>query len=399
MYDVIVIGAGIVGSYTAHELARLGYSVCVLEKQPRPGHKTSCTGIVSRACLEMLPAGPGIIQWEAHSAKIFSPAGKYIRVERDSTQAYILDRAALDRLMAKQAKAKGAEFHFSTTVSGARTDGNCVQVQATRHGEPGGFTARAAVIASGSAAGITRSAGLGQVHEYAQGAQAQAERKNVAEVEVYSGAGTAPGFFAWLVPSSQAHVKVGLLCRGNPKPYITALLERLAQQGKINQAVHDISYGTIPLKPISRTYTDRLLVVGDAAGQAKPTTGGGIYFGLLCARLAVQTLDESLKINDLSKRRLALYQRRWHKVLKNELAIDYWAHRFYQELDDKQIEHIFKIIERHGIHESLLASPDITFDWHSLVILDAIKHRSLQRSLEKLKAAPFRLFDGRTRSN
>jgi len=396
MYDVVIIGAGIVGSYTAHELARLGYSVCVLEKQQQPGHKTSCTGIVSRECLEMLPAGPSIIQWEAHSAKIFSPAGKYIRVERDATQAYILDRAALDRLMAKQAKEKGAEFHFSTTVSGTRTDGNCVQVQATRHGEPTGFAARVAVIASGSAAGITRSAGLGQVHEYAQGAQTRAERKNVDEVEVYSGTGTAPGFFAWLVPSGQAHAKVGLLCRGNPKPYITALLERLAQQGKINQAAHDISYGTIPLKPISRTYTDRLVVVGDAAGQVKPTTGGGIYFGLLCACLAVQTLDESLKINDLSKRRLALYQRRWHKVLKNELAIDYWAHRFYQELDDRQIEHIFKIIERHGIHESLLASPDITFDWHSKVILDAVKHRSLQRSLEKLKIASLRGFNIRS---
>ena len=71
-------------------------------------------------------------------------------------------------------------------------------------------------------------------------------------------------------------------------------------------------------------------------------------------------------------------------MLKRELAIDYWAHKFYRKLNDRQIEHIFDIIEHHGIHESLLASPDITFDWHSNVILDAIKHRSLDKSLGKL---------------
>ena len=109
------------------------------------------------------------------------------------------------------------------------------------------------------------------------------------------------------------------------------------------------------------------------------------------------TLDECLKKGDLSSNRLLLYQKRWHKILKRELRIDYWAHRFYQGLDDKQIEHIFNIIVKHGIHESLLTSPDITFDWHSLVILDAIRHRSLQRSLEKLKAAPLRLLGTRIR--
>ena len=75
-------------------------------------------------------------------------------------------------------------------------------------------------------------------------------------------------------------------------------------------------------------------------------------------------------------------------MLKQELSIDYWAHRFYCGLDDKQVEHVFNVIERHGIHESILASPDITFDWHGQVIFDALKHRSLQRSLEKLGMAP-----------
>jgi digeranylgeranylglycerophospholipid reductase len=135
-------------------------------------------------------------------------------------------------------------------------------------------------------------------------------------------------------------------------------------------------------------------VVGDAAGQVKPTSGGGIYFGLVCAGIAVRTLDESLRAGDVSSGRLAIYQKRWHKILKHEIDIDYWAHRFYQGLTDKQAEHIFQVILRHGIHESLLASPDITFDWHGKVILDAVRHRSLQRSMEKLKMGLPRRFTG-----
>jgi digeranylgeranylglycerophospholipid reductase len=385
MYDVIVIGAGITGSYTAGELARLGHSVAVLEKNLEPGHKTSCTGIISQACLDMLPGSRNVIQREARSATIFSPAGDHVRVERKTTQAYILDRPALDRLAAGQARQNGADYFFSTPATGLRSDERCIKVKATRGTELLELSARAAVIACGTAAGLTRQMGMGLIREYAQGAQAEVACQNIDEVEVYSGRHIAPGFFAWLAPTVPGHAKAGLLCSRNPGPLITKFLTLLEGQGKILPAVHHINFGAIPLKPLARTYADRILVVGDAAGQAKPTTGGGIYFGLVCAGIAVRTLDESLRAGDLSSRRLALYQKRWHKILKRELAIDYWAHRFYQGLTDKQAEHIFQVIQRHGIHESLLASPDITFDWHGKVILDAIRHRSLQRSLEKFK--------------
>jgi digeranylgeranylglycerophospholipid reductase len=385
MYDVIVIGAGITGSRTAGELARLGYSVAVLEKNPEPGHKTSCTGIISRACLDMLPGSRDLIQREARSATIFAPSGDHIRVERETTQAYILDRPALDRLVAGQAGHKGAVYLFSTLATGLLSNDRCICVKAACGPEQLNLSARAAVIACGTAAGLTRQKGMGQISEYAQGAQADVDCENVDEVEVYSGRHIAPGYFAWLVPTMPGHAKAGLLCARNPRPTITNFLNMLKLRGKILPALYRASFGAIPLRPLARTYGDRVLVVGDAAGQVKPTTGGGIYFGLICAEMAVRTIDESLRAGDLSSRRLALYQKRWHRTLKRELDIDYWAHRFYQGLTDKQTEHIFQVIQRHGIHESLLASPDITFDWHGKVILDAIRHRSLQRSLEKLK--------------
>ena len=392
MYDVIVIGAGITGSYISGELARLGHSVAVLEKNLEPGHKTSCTGIVSQACLDILPGSRDVIQREARSATIFSPSGDHIRVERDTTQAYILDRPALDRLVAGQARNHGANYFFSTVATGLLSNERFIRVKTTCGNEPLELSAKAAVIACGAAAGLTGQMGMGQISEYAQGAQADVPCKNIDEVEVYSGKHIAPGFFAWLVPTVPGHAKAGLLCTRNPRATITKFLNLLEGRGKILPAVYHISFGAIPLRPLGRTYADRILVVGDAAGQVKPTTGGGIYFSLICAGMAVRTLDESLRAGDFSSQRLALYQKRWHRILKRELDIDYWAHRFYQGLTDKQTEHIFQVIQRHGIHESLLASPDITFDWHGKVILDAIRHRSLQRSLEKLKMGlPHRL--------
>jgi len=385
MYDVIVIGAGIIGSYTAKELARLGHSVAALEKNPEPGCKTSCTGIVSQACLDMLPGSHSAIQREARSATVFSPAGNHLRIKRETTQAYILDRMALDRLVAEQAGQTGVEYFFSTPAIDLQTDDRGVHVNATRDARTLKLTARACVIACGTAPGLLRQLGMGRIRQYAHGAQAEVPCRNIDEVEVYSGRHFAPGFFAWLVPTMPGKAKAGLLSSTNPGTSITNLLRYLERQGKIQSASHYISYGAIPLKPLTKTYNDRILVVGDAAGQVKPTTGGGIYFGLICAGLAAQTLDESLRAGDLSARRLALYQKRWHKILKHELDIDYWAHRFYQGLTDKQVDHIFQVILRHGIHESLLTSPDITFDWHSKVIVDAIRHRSLQRSLEKFK--------------
>jgi digeranylgeranylglycerophospholipid reductase len=388
MNDVVVIGAGVVGSFTASELGKLGYRVCVLDKNAGTGNKSSCTGIVSSECLELLPSGEGIIQQEAHSARIFSPSGKFIRVDRESTQAYILDRPALDRQMAILAEANHVEYRFNTLVEAIEQHDGYIGIIYRHNGRQFELKAQAAVIAGGFSGTLTEQLGLGRTSYYAHGAQAEVACKGIDETEVYCGSAVAPGFFAWLVPTGKSMAKAGLLCRTNPREFMSALLEKLTGEGKIVSDDYRINYGNIPLKPLSKTYGNRFVVTGDAAGQVKPTTGGGIYFGLLSAQIAVAVLDEAFKAGDLSSARLSHYQKRWRKILGSELTIDYWAHRFYQKLDDRQISHIFNVIERHGIHESFLTSPDITFDWHSKIITEAIKHRSLQRSLEKLKLKP-----------
>ena len=136
--------------------------------------------------------------------------------------------------------------------------------------------------------------------------------------------------------------------------YLEKLLDSLREMGKITSIESEISYGGIPLKPLPRTYADRLLVVGDAAGQVKPTSGGGIYYGLLCADIAVATLRRALAEDNLTAAGLAAYQRGWRKRLGRELRTGYWARRLFEGLSDRRLDSLFGIVKANGIDEALL---------------------------------------------
>ncbi|MDI6814873.1 MAG: hypothetical protein QMC90_02150, partial [Dehalococcoidales bacterium] len=135
-------------------------------------------------------------------------------------------------------------------------------------------------------------------------------------------------------------------------------------------------------------HSERLVVVGGAAGQVKPTTGGGIYYGLLCADIAANNLHRALESGDLSARGLASYEREWRRKLRRELKIGYWARKFYERLSDRQIDWIFDIIKSNGIDEALLKAKDLSFDWHGEVVLRLMGHRAVAKAIEVMKV-PF----------
>ena len=201
------------------------------------------------------------------------------------------------------------------------------------------------------------------------------------EVEVYFGRDIAPGFFAWLVPASRGTALVGLLTRQKPSVYMKKLLSRLVSQGKIKSTAANIHYGGIPLRPLPRTYDDRMLVVGDAAGQVKPTTGGGIYYGLLSADIAANTIHQGLCEDDLSSRVLRRYEKGWKKALAKDLRVGYWARRLYEGLSDEGVDQVVEAIGSNGIHETLLQSPDFSFDWHGRSVMKMAKHKALRKSV------------------
>lgn len=367
-WDVAVVGAGPTGSRVAYHLAGLGYGVAVLERRPDISGKTACTGIIGRECVEAFAIEKDAVLRQANRATLFSPSGNRIELHREEPQAYMLDRAAFNRAVAQRARSKGAEYYLNTPVESIKSADDKVTIETAQ----GSFEARAAVIAAGFGSGLTD--GLGKFEDFVAGAQAEVESKS-SEVEVYFGREVAPGFFAWLVPTVPGKAKVGLLSRKTPTPYLKKLLTSLAAEGKIASADVEISHGAVPLKPLPRTYADRLVVVGDAAGHVKPTTGGGIYYGLLGADIAARALHQALQSNDLSAKSLARYEREWQQLLGRELMTGYWARKLFEKLSDGQIDKVFDIIKRNGIDEALLKEKDLSFDWHSKTILKLLGHR------------------------
>jgi len=383
-YDVIVVGAGPAGSYIAYELASLEHDVAVFEEKSASGLNACCTGIISTECLQSLDTGKDMILTEVKSAKFYSPSGRCLKFQTDNVQAYVVDRLLLDRALASKAQAQGAQYFFSSPIIDILPGKDSIQVEALRSGPREIFSARVVVLANGFTPKLPHKLGLGRIKRFLIGAQAEIEAKDVDEFEVYFGQGIAPGAFAWLVPISPNKAYVGLLATSQAKLCLQKFLNSLSSHGRITSRDVEIGQRAIPMGTLTRSYGDRLLVIGDAAGQVKPTTGGGICFGHLGARIAAGVLREALGSDNLTAGQLSRYQKQWKAKMGKELSRGYWARWAYARLSDRQIEGIFNALDSNGMARTLLSSDNFSFDWHSKLIL-AVLRRSSVYPLLKIK--------------
>jgi len=376
LQDVVIIGGGPVGSYLAAELVADGCGVTLLESKVQPGGKICCAGIISPECRRSFGIDESLVLQRARGARIYSPAGQTVELWRAEEQACVVDRAALDLRLAQKAMAAGVEYRFGSKVDSIEINDDGVTARVGVNDSRREYRARVAVIASGFGSRLTQMLGLGATGDYVVGAQAEVAA-DIDDIEVYTGHQVAPGFFGWMVPAAPHRALVGLLVRRKAGQYLEKLISSLQAQGKIAANGGQPGYRGITLKPPRRTYGRRLIVVGDAAGQVKPTTGGGIYFGLLSAQIAARHLQAALNADDLSPRRLAGYQKEWQARLGQEIKIGYWARRFYERLSDRKLERVFDIIKERRLDEALVEAEDVSFDWHGKAIIKMAGQRAM----------------------
>ncbi|MCK4403256.1 MAG: NAD(P)/FAD-dependent oxidoreductase [Dehalococcoidia bacterium] len=385
MYDVIVVGAGPIGSFIASRLAELGYRVIALEQKECVGENVCCTGIISVECFSTFNLEAAIFR-KANSAKFFAPCGQFIRLERENPQAYIIDRASLDKSLKQRAQRHGANYLFSASVVAVTPETDCVSATVDYHGKQRTFTAQAIILACGCGSRLPEKIGLGEITNFAFGAQAEVNTIDLDEVELYFDQNLFPGFFGWLVPTTPDKGLAGLLAPKNPAPYLRDFLYHLRAQGKIASTEDEMKFGTIPLGTLPRTYGDRIIAVGDAAGQVKSTTGGGICYGLLCADIAAECLHQAFLTNDFSAARLSSYDKQWRAKLNRELQSGYRARWFYKRLGNRHIDKLISVAKDSGIPQLVAEWPDFSFDWHGPLISEIVKHLAIASSLQPVKA-------------
>ena len=392
MHDVIVIGAGPAGNIAALKLSNMGYRVATLDWRQNIGDKL-CTGIIGLECVDRFPPDESLIYNEARAATIVSPEGKRYRIVRDDTQAFVIDRVAYVNSMAERAIEAGADYEIGPRVSNIEVSESGVVVSTTGDGGQNRWQAEMVVIASGFGSPLLGMVGLRNERQsdYMIGYQAKVEVNELEDTEVYLGEKIAPGSFGWLVPKSNSSALVGIVSQQKLNGQMESFLDTLKENGRVRSVIEKPRQWGIPLKPPPKTYGDRVLVVGDAAGQVKPTTGGGIYYAQLSGEMAAAAANEAIIAGDFGARKLKSYEKEWKVVIGKELRIGYYARMMYASLGDQHVERLLSEFMSEGVEDELINNREFSFDWHSGLILNAIRHKRLGRVIRSFgpAVAPF----------
>jgi len=379
-YDVIAVGGGPCGSFSALTAAKLGANVAICEEHESVGIPKHCTGHLNlnglkRLRLHHLPKN--IVENETNAVTFYSPSGKEFSIRFNSPVTCSVNRELFDKYLAELATRAGVEYRLGSRVKSLIFQrGSVTGVTVNHSGFTETLSSKIVIDAEGVSSVLLRKAGLQSLDStmVVNAVHAEVDRLEDVEgdsVEVYLGEKYAPGFFAWIIPKQEGTAKVGLATNvGNPKKYLHKFIrdhpiasQKLRKSKILDQTFHPISLGG----SISKTYHHGLLIVGDAASQVKSTTGGGVIFGLLCSKIAGEVAHEAIKNNDFSESFLSRYQNRWRALIGFELTVMRQLRIMLNNLSDKRIDKIIELSGRLEMDKILRKHGDLDFEGASLV--------------------------------
>ena len=358
MYDAIVAGGSISGLLAAREIAKGGKTVLVLEEGFEIGTPEHCGGLVSKNALKQLEIDPSIKSFDSkiNSAKIYSPNGKSFEINASKQEILVVNRRELDKQAARQAKDYGANIIVKTSFQEKITNG-----VKTSNGE---ISCKYFLDCRGVSVLVNNDRdGIYLTAQY----EVYADWINEGQVEVYFDQEKYPGFFAWIIPSGNGVGKVGVSGKGiNSTQVINKFLE-----DKGNFSIIRKIYAPIWIKvPIKEFVKYDTMIVGDAAGQAKPTTAGGIFSCGMAGIMAGKSVVQALKTDDPSK--LMNYQKLWKNKFGKEFEKQKLARKILSRLDNYTVNKLFESITPEIIQD-MSDKDDFDFHTSSIVKLLGIK--------------------------
>lgn len=360
-YDVVVVGAGPVGSTAARYAALNGAKVLLLEEHAFIGSPVSCTGLLStRAVAECdLKPSDEFVFNSVRGAFVHAPDGQCLPIDGKQTKAYVVSRKNFDRALAVRAVEEGVELSLRTRAVGLEKpnpetekkgqQNSQVKLRVLKNGKPETICASAVIGADGVKSRIASYAGLGKPARVLPGIQIEAPYASDDSdfVELFPGS-SAPGFFAWTAPVNEKISRIALALEPglawksgqedcSPLSYLEKFLHSNPHvKARYSGGMLDFVVGGIPIGPQEKTVSNGILLVGDAAGQTKPTSGGGIYTGAFAAKIAGKVAAQAALEGDTSAQRLSEYDQLWRKGIGKELEIGMKIHEYIGKLEDRQ---------------------------------------------------------------
>ena len=384
-FDVIVIGAGPSGNAAAKKLADAGMETLVVDWRDTPGDKL-CTGIIGIECSDILPPDQSIIYSEPLEVTVHAPDGNSYILADTFPHALIVDRVKYVQDMASSAELSGANYLFNARVNEINQRSEFVELTIDVSSETKFYKTQMLIIATGFSNNLITQVGLskGKKSDYLIGTQVDVSVKEINNIQLYTGSNIIQGSFAWLVPTFDSRALFGAIYRDPKSVDIKNVLSQLIELGTLEANDYDIKNWGIPIRPIPKTFTDRVLVIGDAAGFTKPTTGGGIYYSIISGRMAADTAIDAFGSLDFTEKKLSLYEFEWKNKFSAELKSGYYARLLYESLDDKTLNILLEKFSNKSFQSNLLGQEGFSFDWHSSVISKTLKNKEIYSVLKSL---------------
>ncbi len=359
--DILVVGAGPGGSTAARFAAESGAGCTVLEKRPEVGEPVQCAEGVSSQVLEELGLTEG--KWTAkkiENVKMISPSGVVVDMQdrvRGFNFGYVLERKVFDKHLSRMAAQSGADLKLcSKAVGMTRRDGRAV-VTYEEFGELREIEAKIVIGADGVMSKVGRWAGIDtRLGPKDIESGIEYEMTNIEagdEIEMYFGRCYAPGGYAWIFPKDSDRANVGLavipsMAKRPAVEYLDEFISNPILGDRMKDgSIIEIKAGGVPVSgPLKSAVADNTMLVGDAARQVNPMTGGGISSSVTCGKIAGEVSAELSEGGDYSARALKPYDERWIEAIGNYHWKLLKAKDVYMKLNDDELDEIAKAFQK-----------------------------------------------------
>ena len=337
-YDIAVVGAGPVGSTFARYMAEEGFKVGLMERKRKIGVPLQCAGLVGKKIKKLNVISDEFILNRVCGAHLHAPSGEVLSVAKKKPEAYVLDRMSYDKFLAELAVENGAELLLNHKVVGV--DPKTGNIRIKNHET--NICNRVIVGADGCSSFVS-----GEFNPPSKTVQAAQYLVNMESsvlesdyVHLYVDSRISPGFI-WIIPVSDSAARIGLFGSASYRELTGILNGFLARDEKFkNASVVKKYHGLIPVyDPKKVILKDRALLLGDAASQVKPTTGGGLIMGFKCARIAAAATSNALHEGDISL--LHNYEGSYAKEYKRELRMQIEVRKIFESMSNVELDKMF----------------------------------------------------------
>lgn len=359
-YDVIIAGGSVSGLLAGREIAARGLSVAILEEDAEIGTPEHCGGLVSINGIQNLGIIPSsnAIENKIKYARIAS-SSRIFELNAEEQKVIVLDRRIFDKQIAFQTQRMGGDIRVRCSMRSIIKKNDCTNDDDHHYYDvrtsEGNLKCNYFVDARGVTSILQRNReGVLQSAQY----EVYASWIERDTIEVKFDSERYPGFFAWIIPTGRGKAKVGVA--GKSINAANALKSYMDSKGQSYSVIRKV-YAPIWVRgPLETFVYGRTLIIGDAAGQTKPTTAGGIYTcgmgGIFAGRAIAKAIQQN---ND---KLLYDYQKNWFSIFKEEFDKMIIARRLLERLDNKAIDELFSTITQVET-EQLSKTGD--FDFHS----------------------------------